>query len=261
VVNVQFWRLLDSEITYDAAQNLAIEEAILHAKIKGFIPPTIRFWRNRRAVIVGYSQNVYAEVNLDVCAREGIQVVKRFSGGGTVYHDLGNLNYTIIIDAVDPLVRGLDIEKSYRVLCSGIVQGLKNLGFTSDEISIISPGSILIRGKKVSGSAQLRSRNVILHHGTLLVNSDLNVLKRVLAVYDEKLRKNCSSAFSPTTKISDELGRKVDISEIKRMLIKGFEESFRVNLEVGEITRREEEFASKIYREKYSRDGGYLILE
>lgn len=260
MVGVPFWRLLDSEITYDAAQNLAVEEAILQAKIKGFVPPTIRFWRNRRAVIVGYSQDVYAEVNLEICAREGIQVVRRFSGGGTVYHDLGNLNYTIVVDADDPLVSGLDIEKSYRVLCSGVVQGLRYLGFNSNEVALISPGNIFIRGRKVSGSAQLRSRNVILHHGTLLVNSDLKMLESVLAVYDEKLRKNCSSACSPATRVSDEMGREVDISEIKRVLIKGFEESFKISLKVGDITQLEEEYASRIYREKYSRNGGYLIF-
>ncbi|MBS7649173.1 MAG: lipoate--protein ligase family protein [Candidatus Bathyarchaeia archaeon] len=245
------WRLLDSEITYDAAKNLAIDEAILQARIQGIIPPTLRFWRNNRAVIVGHSQKVCAEVNLDECFKEGIQVVKRFSGGGTVYHDLGNLNYTIVLDSNDPLVKGLDIAGSYKTLCSGIIKGLELLGLSS--ISLIPPGSIFVQGKKISGSAQLRRRNVILHHGTLLINSDLNMLKKVL--YNKEKRRESTSIWSPVTNIRDELNREITMTEIKNVLIRGFKESLGIELESRNIESVENDIASKIYYTKY------LILE
>ena len=244
------WRLLNSEITYDAAKNLAIDEAILQARIEGIVPPTLRFWRNNRAVILGRSQKVCAEINFEECIKEKIQVVKRFSGGGTVYQDLGNLNYTIVLDSNDQLVKGLDIAKSYEVLCSGIIRGLKLLGLSA--ISFVSPGSIFIRGKKISGSAQLRRRNVILHHGTLLVSSDLNILKKVLSAYNEGKREESTSIWNPVTKIEDEIGQEISISEIKNILVQGFKESIGIELKPGKITLAEDEIANKIYYTKYS---------
>ncbi|MBS7634023.1 lipoate--protein ligase family protein [Candidatus Bathyarchaeota archaeon] len=229
--------------------NLAIDEAILEARIQGIVPTTLRFWRNNRAVILGRSQKVCAEVNLEECIKERIQVVKRFSGGGTVYHDLGNLNYTIVLDSNDRLVKGLDIAGSYRILCSGIIKGLELLGLSS--ISFLPPGNIFICGKKISGSAQLRRRNVILHHGTLLVDSDLNVLKKALTVYNDEKRRESTSVWSPLTKIRDELNREISMTEVKHALIRGFEESLSIELEPGNIKSAENEIASKNYYIKY----------
>ena len=257
------WRVLDSEITYDAAKNLAIDEAILQARIRGAIPPTLRFWRNKRAVVVGYSQKVNAEVNLKVCVEKKIQVVKRFSGGGTVYHDLGNLNYTVVLDADDPIVKGLDIVESYRILCSGLVKGLEYLGLTSF-ITFKPPGNIFIRGKKISGSAQLRRRRVILHHGTLLVDSDLRMLEKTLIAHDEKARDRSTSMWSPVTRVRDEIGREISMRDVKKALILGFKKSFDMKLKPGTFTPLENEIASEIYHTKYLRKNGilgkYLVL-
>lgn len=247
------WRLLDLEITYDAARNLAIDEAILQARIKRIAPPTLRFWRNKESVIIGRSQKVCAEINLEEVFKKKIQVIKRFSGGGAVYHDLGNLNYTIVLDEHDPLVKGLDITESYNVLCSGVIRGLEILGLSS--INFVPPGNIFISQKKVSGSAQLRRKNVILHHGTLLINSDLDALRKVLTVYNEEMKKESTSKWSPVTNISDELKREISISEIKDVLIQGFKETLHINLNPGNLTREEEEMASEIYHAKYQ----YLI--
>ncbi|MEM3715752.1 MAG: lipoate--protein ligase family protein [Candidatus Bathyarchaeia archaeon] len=241
--------MLDLEVTYDAAKNLAIDEAILQARIEKSVPPTLRFWRNDRAVIIGRSQKVCAEVNLETCIKERIQVVKRFSGGGAVYQDLGNLNYTIVLDGDDCLIRGIDIAGSYRVLCSGLIRGLSILGLSP--VTLIPPGNVFVGGRKISGSAQLRRRGVVLHHGTLLVSSDLNMLMRVLAVYDEGMRFKSTSVCSPVTRIIDELNRDMEISEVKDALIKGFREELRVRLEPGGLTDLEKEIASKIYRDKY----------
>jgi lipoate-protein ligase A len=243
------WRLLDSETTYDAAKNLAIDEAILQARIEGIVPSTLRFWRNSPVVIIGRSQKVCAEINFEECIKEKIQVIRRFSGGGAVYHDLGNLNYTIVLNNSDCLVKGLDIADSYKILCSGIIRGLELLGLSA--INFIPPGNIFVRGKKVSGSAQLRRRDVILHHGTLLVDSDLDVLKKVLRVYNKGIRKESTSIRSPVTKVRDELNREVSISDVKNALIRGIKESLCIDLELGNLTYVENEIASKIYRVKY----------
>ncbi|MCX8170856.1 MAG: lipoate--protein ligase family protein [Candidatus Bathyarchaeota archaeon] len=236
------------EIEQDAAKNLAIDEAIFQARIEKSVPPTLRFWRNDRVVIIGRSQKVCAEVNLEICIREKIQVVKRFSGGGAVYHDLGNLNYTIVLDADDRLIKGLDISESYRVLCSGIIRGLEILGLSS--VRFIPPGNIFVNGKKISGSAQLRRKNVVLHHGTLLVSSDLNMLKKALAVFNDEADRSTSTR-SPVTRLIDELNHEVSMSEVKNTLLQGFKEELGIRLEPGGLTELENEFASRIYYAKY----------
>ena len=148
----------------NAGLNIAIDESILLAMTRKEIPSTIRFWRNDRVVMIGYSQCADVEVNLELCEKEAIQVIRRFSGGGAVYHDLGNLNYTLIVDADHRLIWNLDIVRSYGVLCSGITEGLKEFGLRADFVPL---SDIMINDKKVSGSSQSRKRGALLCHGTL----------------------------------------------------------------------------------------------
>jgi len=245
------WRLLDVETPEDAAMNLAIDEAIFLAMTKKMAPATIRFWRNARAVVVGYSQNVEVEVNLELCEKENIQVVRRFSGGGTVYHDLGNMNYTVVVDADHRLIKGLDIAESYKVLCSGMIEALTEIGITATFRPL---SDIFVGERKISGSAQSRKRGVVLHHGTLLVDSDLDALMRVLDLPEEKIEgKRVTSIKKPVTMLSDEVGWEVDPATLKEALIKGFEKAFSINLAWGKLSSSEEETAKNLYRDKYSR--------
>jgi len=235
VLHMEEWRLLDLETTRDAAMNLAIDEAIFLVRTKQSAPQTLRFWRNVQAAVVGYSQSVEAEVNLELCERENIQVVRRISGGGAVYHDLGNINYTVVLDADYRLIKGFDIAESYRVLCSGMIEGLRNLGITA----AFKPLSDIF---------------VVLHHGTLLVDSDLDALTRVLDVPEEKLKdKRITSIKKPVTKLRDELGWEVDKTTLKKALIRGFERAFFIRLTQGKLSSLEEEIAQNLYRDKYSR--------
>jgi len=247
---LESWRLLDSESAHDAAVNLAIEEAILQARAKKAVPPTVRFWRNDRAVVIGYSQSVEAEVDIESCRRGGVQVVRRLTGGGAVYHDLGNLNYTVVLDADHRLVRNLDIARSHRVLCSGLIKGLEGLGLTADFRPL---SDIFIHGRKVSGSAQARRRGVILHHGTLLVDADLDMLTRVLAPIKGRMMDKSTSTWKPVTRLRDELGREVGMKNLKSALTQGFERAFGVRLTPGTLTSAEEEAARTLHHSRYSR--------
>lgn len=244
------WRLLDVETATNAAINMAIDEAIFLARTEKAVPPTIRFWRNGRAAVIGYSQTVAAEVNLELCEREDVQVVRRFSGGGAVYHDLGNLNYTIVPDADHGLIRGLDVAESYRVLCSGVIEGLEEFGVAANFKPL---SDIFIGDKKVSGSAQLRKRGTVLHHGTLLVDADLDTLMRVLDVPQEKIRdRRTTSVRKPVTRLTDEVSHEIDLTVLKKALIQGFEKAFSVRLMPNKLTSVEEETAQNLYSSKYS---------
>jgi lipoate-protein ligase A len=245
------WRLLDNSSLYGAAMNLAIEEAVFLEKMMGKIPPTVRFWLNNRAVVIGYSQSVGTEVNLDVCNREEIEVVRRLSGGGTVYQDLGNLNYSVVIESDHPLVKGLDITQSLRTLCSGVVIALKTFG-TNPVFE--SPSNILINNKKVSGNAQARRKNAILHHGTLLVKTNLGLLVDVLnAPNCAGTTKGVVSKKSSVTNLSDELGWQVSMEKVKEHLQQSFEHAFSIHLLKGGLSQSEKEITEKLYEEKYSK--------
>jgi lipoate-protein ligase A len=244
------WRLLEDTVPRRATMNLAIEEAIFLEKIMNRIPPTVRFWRNNRAVVVGYSQSVEAEVNLDVCAKEGVEVVRRLSGGGAVYQDIGNLNYSIAIESDHSLVKDLDVTRSLRSLCSGVLTALKTFGARP----VFKSSDVLINNRKVSGNAQARRKEAILHHGTLLVSADLNLLGDVLNASNRgRTVKGVASRRGPVTNLSDEIGWQVPIEKVKEVLQQGFERAFSTRLINGGLRRAEKESAEKLYAEKYSR--------
>ena len=246
------WRFLELEFPSDLAMNLAIDEAILDSVLKGRISPTLRFWRNDRSVIVGRFQRICDEVDLDLCAKEGISVVRRISGGGTVYQDLGNLNYTIVLTDEHRLIKGLGITESYKVLCSWLQRALKLVGLNPE---FKPPGNILLNGKKISGSAQLRRRGGVLHHGTLLVNADLNLMKKVLKAWREDYKSGAIASISmPVTNLVNELEVEIDFNELKKVLRWSFEETFSVKLIDGKLTSSEKFIAEKLYKERYSRD-------
>ena len=117
------------------------------------------------------------------------------------------------------------------------------------------PGNILINGRKVSGSAQLRRRRGVLHHGTLLVSADLNLMKKALKAWRDDYRGGeVASIRMPVTNLMDELQIKIDFDELKEVLKSSFEKTFSVKLINGGLTDYERLIAEKLYGERYSRD-------
>jgi lipoate-protein ligase A len=219
--------------------NLAIEEAILRCRLEGKSPNTLRFWRNPPSIIIGCFQNPWKEVNLAICKKLGIGIFRRASGGGTVYHDYGNLNYSLIVHKSSLEANLDDIEKSYDIFCSGVTEGLKML-----YVNAYNRGnSIMIGERKVSGSAQHRLYDVILHHGTLMVNVDLNALEHVL---------NLSNVESRLVNLMTTLSENVSLGKIKRAIVKGFEKTLNVKFEKGSLSSEEWQVAKMLYNIKYS---------
>jgi len=248
---METWRLLDVEYPSNAGLNLAIEEALLRRTAEGKGLPIVRFWRNKSAVVIGYSQCVEAEVNLELCRIRGVEVVRRITGGGAVYHDLGNLNYSVVIRSDHPLMKDLDIQESYSVFLSGVIECLKKFGVNP---SIDPTNSLLVRDRKISGNAQVRKRGTILHHGTILINSDLNLLSEVLKPPSRSSpKRGVSSKRRPVTNLSDEINQRVSVQDVKESLRRSFEEIFSVKLTCSTLTSEEMEAARILYDEKYSR--------
>src|SRR5215831_6317193 len=119
------WRLLDVEFRNNPFMNLAVEEAIPRMVGEGNVPNTVRFWHNSNTIVIGCFQSAKLEVNMEACKQTGTTIVRRFTGGGAVYHDAGNLNYAISLQKGDKLVQSNNLQTVFEKLSEGTVAGLQ----------------------------------------------------------------------------------------------------------------------------------------
>jgi lipoate-protein ligase A len=191
----------------DPAFNLAAEEWLMtEAEEDVFM-----LWRNRPAVIVGRNQNTLAEIDEAFTRERGIPVVRRLSGGGAVFHDLGNINFTFI-NSGNP-GEGLDFER----FTVPIQQALRSMDV---ECVFSGRNDLLIDGRKFSGNAQHFHAGRILHHGTLLFSSDMTDLSGALRVDPEKYRdKAVKSVRSRVTNISSHLPAPMEVTAFIKALM------------------------------------------
>jgi lipoate-protein ligase A len=229
-----------------AFMNMAIDEAImLH---QGRVPPTIRLygWKPP-AVSIGYFQSLEEEVDLEKCREAGVDLIRRITGGGAVFHD-NELTYSFITKESDPLVPK-EILESYKVICSGIISGLSSLGVRSEFAPL---NDIISGGKKISGNAQTRRNHCVLQHGTLLIGVDAKRMFSLLRVPSEKIRRMLiKSAEERVTSIGSLLGRKVSFEETADATAEGFRKSLGIKLVKGELTKSEMKMAKELAEKKY----------
>ncbi len=166
--------------------------------------PVFYLWQNRPSVIMGANQEVNTEVNLSYLKENHIALARRVTGGGTVYHDWGNLNYTIVGESED-------LEQNYPEYASFLLKALQTLGVPA---TLSGRNDILVEGKKVSGFAKRVCRNRLMVHGTLMFNVDLDVLTQVLCPPVTKLQsKGIASVRSRVANLSEYLPNMVDIKD------------------------------------------------
>ena len=174
-----------------AHYNLALEERIFNEHRDGDF---FMLWRNKSAVIVGQNQIIENEVDVSYAEANGIQIVRRMTGGGAVYHDLGNVNYTFIAKQAEKFGDFLEFALP-------IIEFLRLLGV---EAKHIGNNDIGIGDRKISGGAQAVRGEYILHHGTLLFDTDISVLERVLTPDPAKLSgKGIQSIRSRVCNVSE----------------------------------------------------------
>ncbi len=186
--------------------NIAAEEYVL----KSFRDDLFMLWQNSPAIIVGKHQNTPAEINLNWALKNNIPVVRRISGGGAVYHDQGNLNFTFIKNA--------DGENlvDFKGFTQPIVDILRALGL---DARFEGRNDIRINGLKISGNAEHVFKKRVLHHGTLLFSSSLINLSQALKVSNASyIDKSVKSVRSRVTNIADHLNSEMDVPEFKELI-------------------------------------------
>ena len=204
---------------HDSSKNLAVEEYLFDyvAQNPCFI---LYLWQNHKTVVIGRHQNAYTECNLDYAETNKIKVVRRKSGGGAVYHDIGNLNYTIITprDFYAP-------DRSTKL----IVTALWDLGIAAETNS---RNDICLRpqGEKISGNAYRTKDTVGMHHGTLLFRTDLDEMENVLRVPSDKLiRRGIASVRSRVANVCDYYPS-LTLSMIQEKIISEFRNEYQLNM-------------------------------
>lgn len=200
---------IESDIV-DPHFNLALEQYVFDKMDKD--QNYFMLWQNDNAIIIGKHQNTVAEINTDFIKEKGIHVVRRLSGGGAVYHDMGNLNFTFIVSAGD----GYE-QFNFSDFCKPIIELLQSLGVNA---SLTGRNDMTIEEKKFSGNSQYAKRGRIMHHGTIMFDSDLDLVGQSLKVSKDKIEsKGVTSVKSRVTNIKPHLKDPIDINEFKKLLL------------------------------------------
>lgn len=222
----------------DPYYNLAFEEYILknYSEDSYFL-----LWQNANTIVIGLHQNTIEEINREFVDKNKINVIRRTTGGGAVYHDLGNLNYSFITDYNEKK------HISMNFFINPIIESLNNMG-----IKAISSerNDILIDNKKISGSAQRLYKNRILHHGCILFNSDLSVLSQSLKVKPEKFQsKSVKSVRNRVANISDFLNMPKNIYDFKKCILDSISKNNEI--ENFNLTKKDIENINELKENKY----------
>jgi lipoate-protein ligase A len=254
------WRLLKLE-THSAFMNMAVDEAVLTARTVDRVPNTLRLYKWKpSAVSIGKNQNPENEVQLDNCRRLGVNVVRRISGGGTVYHDeRDEVTYSLVAKTTDLGIK--DITAVYAKVYDGVKDALRLLGVTADfdEGDAKNCPNLTVKGRKISGSSQAHKRETVLQHGTLLLDVDLERMFTLLRVpWAITCLEVVGVAKNKITSLKGELGHAVSAETAAKALVVGFKNALCASMVEGELTAFEVELAQKLCRDKYSTDAWNL---
>ena len=230
--------LLINNTNTNAYFNLAMEEYFL----KNTNEDIFLLWQNENSIIVGKNQNTLSEINYDYVKENNIKVVRRLSGGGAVFHDLGNINFTFISCNDNSF-------SDFKKFTMPIVEALKELNVHAE---FSGRNDLLIDGQKFSGNAQYNYKNKVMHHGTLLFSSEINNLSNALKVKPSKFQgKSVKSVKSRVTNISSHLDKEMTVLEFKDYLM-DFINKRDENSHFYELNDKDVESINKLVEEKYS---------
>lgn len=221
--------------SFDPKFNLALEEWLLNSSTQDEV--ILFLWQNENTIVIGRNQNPYKECDVEKLKDDNVQLVRRISGGGAVYHDIGNLNFTFI--ASD---KNYDVETNMKI----ILNGISKFGIHG---SFSGRNDLVVKDKKFSGNAFFSDKEMNCHHGTLLVDVDLKKLSKYLTVSPLKLKsKGIDSVVSRVINLK-EISPKLTIEALREALIISFNEFYKG--ESQRILLKESKIDVTTYIQKY----------
>ncbi|MCX5819322.1 MAG: biotin/lipoate A/B protein ligase family protein [Deltaproteobacteria bacterium] len=261
------WRILPFQKAR-AVENMAVDEAVFRENIRKKAP-TLRFYGWRvPALSIGYFQDYEKEVDSEACRRFGVDIIRRPTGGKAVLHEQ-ELTYAVIAGADSPLFPP-DILKTYRVISNCIAKGLAEVGIRAEMKADgrQAPGGtlrsscfffpsryeLLVGGRKICGSAQMRSRGVFLQHGSLLLRFDPLRTCAVMLPHRD-LERDADLLRNSVTSVGEQAGPLIDEENLCRVLREGFEQTLGIRIREGPLTPEEEGLRDELMMKKYGSEG------
>ncbi|MEB4888825.1 lipoate--protein ligase [Priestia megaterium] len=231
---------IDNQKNYDPRINLAIEEyALKHLDIN---ETYLLFYINEPSIIIGKNQNTIEEINTKYVEDQHIYVVRRLSGGGAVYHDKGNLNFSFITKDDG------NSFHNFKKFTEPVVEALKKLGVNAE---LSGRNDLMAEGRKISGNAQFSTKGRMFSHGTLLFDSEIENVVSALKVKKDKIEsKGIKSIRNRVANISEFLEQKVTVEEFREMLLRYIFEG-EENITEYKLTEKDWETIHQISKERY----------
>ncbi|PTE68268.1 octanoyltransferase [Staphylococcus devriesei] len=268
----EVWNFINTG-SHDPYYNMAMDEALLNFVSRGEIDPVIRFYTwNPATLSVGYFQRLTKEIDIDKVKEKGFGLVRRQTGGRGVLHDK-ELTYSVIVPESHPNMPST-VTKAYRVISEGLLEGFKLLGFEAyfaiprskeEREKLKQPRSavcfdapswyeLVVEGRKIAGSAQTRQKGVILQHGSLLQDVDVDELFDMFTFKNDRLKEKMKKAFvDKAVAINDISDRHITLEEMEQAFEEGFKKG--LGLEFKPLTLTEEQLAEvRELEEKYRSD-------
>lgn len=265
------WRFVHTKAC-SAAMNMAVDEAIMTAHSEGKVPPTVRFYTWEPATLtIGYFQKAKEEVNFEELEKRNLGFVRRPTGGRAVLHDQ-ELTYSIIVNESYP---GLprNVTEAYRVLSEGLLEGFRKLGLDAEMARLDEQGrfaaassaacfdspswyELVVEGRKVAGSAQTRQQGVVLQHGSILLDLDVDLLFELLRFPSERVKQRLKQTFNRKAVAINDLLRTsgqhpVTLEDVEPAFFEGFEKGMGIQLKEETLTPYEHALAEELVRSKY----------
>jgi lipoate-protein ligase A len=239
------FRVVDTGVR-TGRENIALDRALIEARLAGEIGDTIRFIQFEPCALVGRHQDLAQELNLEACEARGVQTVRRMTGGGAIFMDGGQLGWALVCDKrVFGKVTLPDVTK---LICEGIAAGLTRLGV---DARFRPRNDIEIEGRKVSGTGGFFDGNILIFQGTVILDLDPAAMMAVLNVPQAKLEKRqLADAGARVTSLKAELGEIPSLERVKAALLEGLSETLGINTVAGQLTRGEQARADAAYAEE-----------
>lgn len=252
---MDIWRLLKLRAA-DAFTNMAVDEAVMKARIEERVPNTLRFYKwEPSAVSIGRFQTLINEVHVQNCKVHKVDVVRRITGGGAVYHDSdGEITYSVATKTADLGCSHLDMLSTYQKICSGLNEAVKILGAKAEfrQPDQKRCPNLTIKGRKFSGNAQFCKKGVLLQHGTFLLDIDHEKMFTFLRVpWARTLNDVLKVSMRKLTGARQELKSQFTTDEAYQALVIGFEKVLNIQLLEEDLTEYENKLAEKLRRKRF----------